>query len=167
MRVIGIVTDLRAFTRGDETVKGQISLSQVLRNAQRLLSADLETVNLETNIPEEITILGNDNQLCQAFVNLIQNALHATENVDQPKIDIHALRTGGGDLIVTVRDNGYGIPEEVISKIFDPFFTTKDVGVGMGLGLSLTMRIIEDHGGRLTAESRQGQGTEFTLYFSS
>lgn len=167
MRVIRIVTDLRAFTRGDETVKGEISLVQVIRNAQRILSAELGTVSLEIDVPEDLTILGNDNQLCQAFVNLIQNAAQATAKVEKPIVKITAFATGGGDVIVTVQDNGHGIPDEIRSKIFDPFFTTKDVGLGMGLGLSLTMRIIESHDGKLTVESSPNSGTEFTIYFST
>lgn len=167
LRVIRIVTDLRAFTRGDETVKGEIALAQVIRNASRLLSADLAKVNFETQISDELTLLGNDNQLCQAFVNLIQNAIHATAEIESPSVTVSAFPTGGGDLIVTVKDNGHGIPDKILTKIFDPFFTTKDVGAGMGLGLALTMRIIEDHRGKLTVESSPSSGTEFTIYFSN
>ena len=166
-RVIRIVTDLRAFTRGDATVKSMIPLHQIIRNSCRMLSDHMDRVQFTSEIAEEIEIFGNDNQLCQVFVNLIQNAIHALEETENPKITVAAQATGGGNLIVTLEDNGKGMPDEVRTKIFDPFFTTKDVGVGMGLGLSLTMRIVEEHGGKMTVESSPGQGTEFTLFFSN
>jgi two-component system, NtrC family, sensor kinase len=65
--------------------------------------------------------------------------------------------------VVLFRDNGPGIPEDVLTKIFDPFFTTKSVGEGTGLGLSIVHGIIERHGGELKVESRIGDGTLFTI----
>ena len=61
------------------------------------------------------------------------------------------------------RNDGPGIPPDVLSRIFDPFFTTKPVGVGTGLGLSLSHGIVERHGGRLSAESTPGQGATFII----
>ena len=65
---------------------------------------------------------------------------------------------------IGVIDHGPGIPPEVLLRIFDPFFTTKPVGQGTGLGLSLALRIADDHGGRLVAESRPGEGTILRLW---
>jgi len=80
----------------------------------------------------------------------------------------------GGDLVVStfrkdtnlcisVGDTGYGIPKENLSRIFDPFFTTKASGKGTGLGLSISYRIVKEHDGIITVESREGKGTKFTV----
>ena len=68
-----------------------------------------------------------------------------------------------GTLRVTIMDNGEGIPDAVKRKIFDPFFTTKKTGEGTGLGLSVSYGIVKDHGGDISFESRQGEGSTFTV----
>ena len=64
---------------------------------------------------------------------------------------------------ITVKDNGNGIPEAVREKIFQPFFTTKPTGQGTGLGLSLSYDIVKAHGGELKVETKEEEGTEFTI----
>ena len=66
-------------------------------------------------------------------------------------------------LIITVKDNGNGIPQKVIDKIFQPFFTTKPTGQGTGLGLSLSYDIIKAHGGEIKVETKEGEGSEFII----
>jgi signal transduction histidine kinase len=67
-------------------------------------------------------------------------------------------------VVIKIRDNGRGMPEEVVSRIFDHLFTTKGVGKGTGLGLSISRQIVEEtHGGKLSCESVVGEGTEFTI----
>ena len=71
--------------------------------------------------------------------------------------------SGGGGAVISVRDNGPGIPASIIDKIFQPFFTTKPTGQGTGLGLSLSYDIIKAHGGELKVETKEGEGTEFII----
>ena len=66
-------------------------------------------------------------------------------------------------VIITVKDNGPGIPSNIIDKIFQPFFTTKPTGQGRGLGLSLSYNIIKAHGGELKVETKEGEGAEFII----
>ena len=99
-------------------------------------------------------------QLNQVFMNLLVNAIQAIEG--EGRIDVECLREGDF-VLVRVRDDGHGIPEEAIPRIFDPGYTTKGVGVGTGLGLSIAYRIAANHGGSLRVKSEVGKGSEFTL----
>ena len=102
------------------------------------------------------------NRIQQVFLNLVTNARDALAGRERPKLVVRS--SYAGDLIrVSVSDNGSGIPEKVLQRIFDPFFTTKDVGKGTGLGLSISFGIVKDHGGAIRAESREGEGTAFTV----
>ena len=71
----------------------------------------------------------------------------------------------GDSVRVVIRDTGRGIPEEILDKIFDPFFTTKPIGEGTGLGLAISYKIVEEHGGRISVESKLGKGTTFIIRF--
>jgi len=66
-------------------------------------------------------------------------------------------------MLISVSDNGIGIPQQVVSKIFQPFFTTKPTGQGTGLGLSLSYDIVKAHGGELKVETKEGEGSEFII----
>ena len=100
-------------------------------------------------------------QLEQVFLNLILNAVQATEEGGQIKLSI--LHRDGG-IEAAVSDDGEGIDPGDIERIFEPFFTTKPAGVGTGLGLSLSRRIIQSLGGRIGVESSPGKGTEFRVW---
>jgi signal transduction histidine kinase len=101
-------------------------------------------------------------QIDQVFLNLIVNAAQA---MPEGKMGLIDIRTDCNDKLVwiEVKDNGPGIPPDVLKKIFDPFFTTKDPGTGTGLGLSVSQNIIQQHGGTLTVDSTVGVGTTFKI----
>ena len=67
------------------------------------------------------------------------------------------------EVLVSVKDNGNGIPQKIMDKIFQPFFTTKPTGEGTGLGLSLSYDIVKAHGGELKVETKEGEGAKFTI----
>ena len=69
----------------------------------------------------------------------------------------------GNKVLISVRDNGPGIPQKILDKIFQPFFTTKPTGQGTGLGLSLAYDIVKAHGGELNVETKEGEGSEFII----
>jgi two-component system NtrC family sensor kinase len=72
--------------------------------------------------------------------------------------------TGGGlGVLISVKDNGIGMPQTAVDKIFQPFFTTKPAGQGTGLGLSLSYDIVKAHGGEIKVQTREGEGTEFVI----
>lgn len=170
-RVIKIVSDLRSFTKGELQVWQEVVLAGVVEAARRLVSHDLRGIDFRVDVPEEMQVLGNDNQLCQVFVNLVQNASQAVitakdRGVD-PQIVVRATEQLAGDILVTIRDNGCGIPKTDIENIFDPFFTKRQVGDGMGLGLSICHSILQAHGARVDVTSEPDQFTEFALHFPS
>ncbi|NNM28187.1 MAG: GHKL domain-containing protein, partial [Akkermansiaceae bacterium] len=166
-RVIAIVSDLRSFTKGETTMRNEVLFADVIEMARRLVSRDLQSVDFRVEIPEDLMVMANENQLCQVFVNLIQNAAQSLAGTkargEDPCISITAQATAGGEALVILRDNGCGIAPEDLENIFDPFFTKREVGEGMGLGLSICHRIIESHGGRIEVESVVNRFTEFCI----
>ena len=170
-RVIKIVSDLRAFTKGRAHTMdiSEISLAKVIEATRRLVSQEIREIEFQVEVDEAIQLLGNENQLVQVFVNLLQNAsqamLETTTHGKNPKIRISASPTIDRKIIIRVRDNGCGIPEKDLENVFDPFFTKRDIGDGMGLGLSICHRIIEAHNATIEVESKEGEYTEFVLTF--
>ncbi|MEK7951288.1 ATP-binding protein [Luteolibacter soli] len=171
-RVAQIVADLRQFTRDDNRILGEADMANVIERSRRLVSHQLgEKIAFNYKGPEKAPATGNPNQLVQVFVNLFQNAVDAIQQRiaekggDPGRIDVN-LRAAVGGWEVTVWDNGAGIPREIIHKIYDPFFTSKDVGKGMGLGLSITHQILNRHGAHIEVDTRPGEFTCFTIFFS-
>ena len=166
-RVIRIVSDLRAFTKGEAVLKEEVSLADTVENARRLLAGELKGITFNVEVPESHRVGGNANQLCQVMVNLIQNSAQALEGARErgiePWITVSSTRSGEDYVEIKVQDNGPGIAAEDLDHVFDPFFTKKEVGAGMGLGLSICHRIIESHNGRIEVESEPGRPTVFSV----
>ena len=109
----------------------------------------------------------NIGELNQVFLNLIVNAAHAIQESGKDVTDGRITITSavsGDSAVITIGDNGCGIPQENIDKVFDPFFTTKEVGRGTGQGLAIARTIvIEKHGGSIDLHSEVGSGTRFMI----
>ncbi|MEO5943824.1 MAG: ATP-binding protein [Ferruginibacter sp.] len=152
---------------------------EYLRLSYHGLRAKDKTFNatLKTDFDETI---GNINIIPQdigrVILNLINNAFYAVAEKSrcQPELVEGGLtyqptvlittKKNGDNLEIKVTDNGNGIPENIVAKIFQPFFTTKPTGQGTGLGLSLSYDIIKVHGGEIKVESKETQGTTFTIH---
>lgn len=176
-RMARIIGHLRSFSRQSQMEPHAVDLREALENALALVRDPLDAASIEVRREYDAAcplIIGDANQIEQAFLNLITNAIDAMDAQDGGtlSVDIRACHTDGdadGPPMVEVRitDTGRGIPSEHLTRIFDPFFTTKPSGRGTGLGLSICYGIVKDHGGAIRVESRPGEGTRFTLAFPS
>ena len=117
---------------------------------------------IDLNLPENLGVRGTPGQLHQVIVNLIENALDAVAGRPAGRVAITG-KAEGGKAVLTIEDNGPGIPPDVVTKVFDPFFTTKPVGKGTGLGLWISYGIIRDHGGALDVGTSALGGARFTI----
>ncbi len=114
-------------------------------------------------LPEELDLNADVDLLEQVILNLLINAIHATNNTSSASIQLNAFRDISGRINIQVKDNGHGISKEVQEKIFIPFFSTKQSG--SGIGLSLSRQIIRAHGGVMKVTSNPNSDTIFTLQF--
>lgn len=168
-RVSGIISDLRTFTHPQGGTLAMVTARQSAETALRFLTGEWkDRVDIRNEIPEGFKVPAVGNRLMQVILNLLQNSLDALrsrpEGAETPQILLTA--TDKGDTrVLSVRDNGPGIPEHHLSKVFDPFFTTKEVGQGTGLGLSICYRLLSEFGARLTVNSEPGKYCEFNLIF--
>jgi PAS domain S-box-containing protein len=151
-----IVADLLKFSRQSGSSRELISLNEVLADVVAVtehtlgLSHITFQLDFDRNLP---LICGDPEKLRQIFVNLINNAHHAMQDIGGKVYLETGLDPAGGGILIKVRDTGCGIPEKNQARIFDPFFTTKPVGQGTGLGLSVSYGIIHEHGGIIEVES--------------
>ena len=168
-RIRKIVGDLRAFAIPDVKLNREsFSFESALDSALRLLSSELDGITVIRNVPDGLQIVGAKVQVIHVLMNLIQNAAQAIRTTQRtvhngtvalPRIEISS-EVKKSRVYVRVRDNGGGIPPDIISKVFNPFFTTRQGGEGLGLGLSISRSIIKEHDGDMTARSKPGEGTE-------
>jgi len=160
-RTEGIVTDLKTFARKDEQHTKRVDIQEGLEATIKLIQHEIAeriTLHRDYGIREPVEIIPG--QINQVFMNLFQNAIHAIPE----KGEIWIRSWEDGDRVhISVRDSGKGIRKEHLGRIFEPFFTTKEVGQGTGLGLSVSYRIIENHGGKITVSSDEGNGAEFVI----
>ena len=124
-----------------------------------------ENIGLDYVKPSErIATIGNDNELCQAVLNVLNNARDVLLERDIPDpLIVLELATYGGQAFITVSDNGGGIAEESLERLFDSYFMTKTAEQGTGIGLCITKTIIEDRMGGKVSACNRGSGAEFVL----
>ena len=111
-----------------------------------------------TDVSPGLTLSADSGQLRRALLNLLGNAVQASAEGQRVTL---TLRDDGGKTSIVVRDEGAGMPAELLEKILAPFFTTKQKGTG--LGLAFTREIVQDHGGTIDVTSTVGAGTTFTI----
>jgi signal transduction histidine kinase len=156
-RAVEVIRNVRALFRHDDAQMSPVDLKQVFLDVGRILAteATLKNVTLRFNLPAALPIVnGNRTQLLQALMNLVLNAFDAVceDGVELREVEIRASQPEPGQVHIAVSDSGKGIDPGIIPRLFDTFFTTKPGG--MGMGLAIVRSIIETHGGRLWAATR-------------
>ncbi len=127
-----------------------------------------DSIELVFQAPGDLTIITRRAELQQVILNLVMNARAAVMEKEGPRTIGISIERQGRDVVLSVADNGVGIPPENIERIFEPFFTTKNSpegeSCGYGLGLAICREIVtEEMGGQIAVESTPGKGTTFTV----
>ena len=149
-RVRDIVEDLRRLSSDGSGAMALFDLAETTRIAASWVMRGMkQPVRLEIGVMEPAQVMGRAGHVQQVVMNLVQNSVDALEGRSDATIRL-SVQNEGDRVVLSVGDNGPGIPEAVRASIFDPFFTTKPVGRGTGLGLSISHKIAEEHGGSLT-----------------
>ncbi len=161
-----IVRNFLEYARPSKLKMQKISPSELIDMNLQLLRHRFKSygVNVDLRRSEPLPeILADPDQLKEVFVNILINACEATGEGGSISIEeeIAELQPLGLVSVIRIRDNGPGIPAELQENVFEPFFSTKEDGTG--LGLSIAVRIVAQHGGRLSLESEEGQGTTFII----
>ena len=167
-RATKITNNLRMFSHSHEQAKEtkHVNLNELFNQTFSLLKHDFKTENItiERDFDKKLRAIEADgDQLAQVFINLLNNAKGAMAGGSDKRIKV-TTRNDETGVMVSVSDNGAGIPKKYITKIFDPFFTTKSPGQGTGLGLSIVYSIIENHGGSIQVKSEEGKGATFHIH---
>jgi signal transduction histidine kinase/ligand-binding sensor domain-containing protein len=178
-RADAIVKGMLAHSRNSSSQKDETDLNALaeeylrlsyhgLRAKDKSFNADFKT-DLDPELPK-IPVVAQD--IGRVLLNLINNAFFAVnerkknEEAGYKPTVLVSTKSVDGKILISVKDNGSGIPSGIKDKIFQPFFTTKPTGQGTGLGLSLSYDIVKAHGGELKVESEEGSGTEFIIQLS-
>ncbi len=160
-RVRVIVQDLLSLARSDTSTHGPTDVRKVVGTALKLASPVLDgRAEVVPELEETAPVRANAAWLGQVFVNLLVNAGQAFGKRPASQNRVRAI-TGTdeeGWALVTIEDNGPGIPTDIVDRIFDPFFTTKEAGTGTGLGLAISRSVIDSLGGEIRRTEPAGQG---------
>jgi two-component system NtrC family sensor kinase len=162
-RAAQIVRGLLDFARERPVVKTPLDINEVVRQVTRLLGNQkaVQGIVIAEDLADALpAVEGDAHQIEQVMLNLAMNACEAMPNGGTLLISSLA---SDGKVLVKFTDTGCGIKEEHLDQIFEPFFSTKPVGKGTGLGLSVSYGILQEHGGALEVESKEGKGSTFTV----
>ncbi len=161
-----VLQDLLNFARPTKVTVEDAALGDVVQSAVRAygVQAEARNVAMQAHIDAKAGALELSRQAAdQILSNLLGNALDALDGVADGRIDVSVTLSDDYEVVLSVRDNGPGIPPDVLENIFDPFFSTKDVGKGTGLGLAVVYGLIKDMGGSIDVNA--GPGAEFVVTF--
>jgi two-component system cell cycle sensor histidine kinase/response regulator CckA len=173
-----MVKQILSFARGTEGQRQPLHLKHVVKDIAKMVEHTFpKSIELQTSISTDLWPISADpTQLHQVLMNLCVNARDAmphggslTISAENRSLVENYARMNveakpGPYVLVTVADEGTGIPAEILDKVFDPFFTTKELGKGTGLGLSTVAGIVRNHGGFVSVYSEVGKGTQFSVY---
>ncbi|MBA2540052.1 MAG: HAMP domain-containing protein [Deltaproteobacteria bacterium] len=160
-RLKHIVTEFSDFARMPKPEFQRVDLNEVIRSALTLYQGAAPIKTTLGTVPQ---LDADKNQLNQVVLNLVENARDAIGKRSDGRISVSTKLGDAGDrALLTVEDNGPGVPTELKDKVFAPYFTTKHARGGTGLGLAIVHRIVSDHGGRIVIGDNPGGGAKFVI----
>ena len=167
-RVTSIINSLRSFARVEQIEEFvPYDINEGILNTLVVSKNEIKYVaDIKTELGDVPNIYASGGQINQVLLNIIVNAAQAIESQNRKEKGNIYIRTYQKDnfVVCEIKDDGPGIPENIVTKIFDPFFTTKDPGKGTGLGLHIAYDIIVNkHNGSITVNSKEGEGAEFVI----
>jgi signal transduction histidine kinase len=159
----GLVSRVLHFAREMNVQMVECDLAEVVDDSLSLAGGAIveKLIKVSTKGPASLIVSADPLMLGQALLNLILNAVQASEKGGGVVVEIAADASGGNQFRLAVEDSGPGIRPEIMDKIFDPFFTTRDEGTG--LGLAIVHRVVEAHEGIISASNREGGGARFEI----
>ncbi|MCK5071618.1 MAG: PAS domain S-box protein [Desulfocapsa sp.] len=155
------ISELLDYARPQKLQKNDVDINILLHKAVSLLAIDAESAGIEmvTDFPDNLPIIqADEDRLNQVFLNLFLNSIQAM--TDGGTLTIKTAKRESS-LTITVNDTGCGIAKENFGRVFDPYFTTKPEGTGLGMAMSA--KIVEEHGGTISFDSTEGQGTSVVV----
>ncbi|WP_202080552.1 PAS domain S-box protein [Caldalkalibacillus salinus] len=164
-RIEYISSELLVLAKPQSVEYKPVNIPQMLLNVIPLMEtrAIMHNVEIITHLAEDIPyVKGDNNHLKQVFINFIKNAIEAMPKGGRIHIEVEVERQPTPQVIVSVKDEGRGIPENEIKKLGQPFYSTKEKGTG--LGLMVSFKIIEDHGGWIEINSEVNKGTVISVH---
>ncbi len=161
-RMGAITRQLKSYARKSGDQLTAVNMVDALASSLAMMEPQLKLrrINITRALPDgPVMVMGDRIRIEQVIINLMRNAMDATQTVADPEIDI--ILAAGETAVLTVRDNGEGIKD--LENLFEPFYTTKKPGEGVGLGLAISSGIVKDLGGRLTARNAKDGGAVFEV----
>lgn len=168
-RIDGIIRQLLDYSRTSREKTSSVSVHEVIDDVVDMVKIQpfMDDIKIDDDgVEKELFVRADFDQLKQVLLNLLINAadaINAVENQQNGRIKICAEKREKDFVVISLTDNGAGITEKDIGNVFDPFFTTKEPGKGTGLGLSVCFMIIEGFDGKITIESKDGEGAEINI----
>jgi two-component system NtrC family sensor kinase len=160
-----LVRNLLTFARVAPMNITDVDLNHIVRQCMKLVAHKMALGSIESvlELPDDLpTVRGDANQLEQLVLALTMNAIDAMPREGQLRIAARAA-SDRSHVVITISDNGVGIPKSLLPRLFNPFVTTKEEGKGVGLGLAISRSIIDRHQGKIEVQSEEGKGTTFTI----
>jgi len=164
-RIDNTVKEFLNFARPKEATLEKLDLSKTINDCLKQIDIQAASlkINISGSIEQDVLILGDQEKIHQAVLNLLLNSIDASE--PDSTIEIELKQKNEKDVILAIHDNGEGIEKAALDRIFDPFFTTKTTGTG--LGLPIVKSIIENHNGSIRIESKRNEGANVYIEIPS
>ncbi len=152
-----VIEELFKLSRHEQMDKIELNITDLIKKIVQNFEDDGKKIHMQES--DIFIIKGDYVLLSQAIKNLIHNAVDASDEV---RVELERTSFAGDGVYINIIDKGKGISKEDINKLFMPFYTTKDNGIG--LGLTIAHKIVTAHGGKITVDSKQGEGSRFRIF---